>query len=111
MNNILSESPLFRSSGRAPRRKQRRQPGDDALDYASPAAVAIAAVASDVERLGVPEGHRARTRAALLDLARLLDAGELSWEGLREAVGFVMEYPAVGRRILPLLIPFLDRAA
>ena len=74
-------------------------------------AMAIAALGLEVEALGVPDGHRARTRAMLLDLSRRLDAPNLPWETLREAIGFVMEYPALGRRVIPLLLPFLDRAA
>ena len=74
-------------------------------------AMAIAALGLEVEALGVPDGHRARARAMLLDLSRRLDAPNLPWETLREAIGFVMEYPALGRRVIPLLLPFLDRAA
>ena len=77
----------------------------------SAVATAIAALGLEVEALGVPDGHRARARAMLLDLSRRLDAPNLPWETLREAIGFVMEYPALGRRVLPLLLPYLDRAA
>ena len=77
----------------------------------SSVALAIAALASEVEAFGVPVGHHARARAALLDLSRRLDDPALPWETLQEAMGLVMEYPALGRRVVPLLLPYLDRAA
>src|SRR5262249_34984951 len=80
-------------------------------DVRSPIPMAIAGLALEVEALGVPEGHRARARAVLLDLSRRLEAPTLSWESLREAMSFVMEFPALGRRMIPLLLPYFDRAA
>jgi len=77
----------------------------------SPIAIAVAAMALEVEALGVPEGHRARARAVLLDLSRALDGSNLQWTALREAMSFVMEFPGLGRRIVPLLLPYFDRAA
>jgi hypothetical protein len=77
----------------------------------SPIPLAIAALALEVESLGVPEGQRARVRAVLLDLSRRLDAPNLSWDVLREAMSSVMEFPVLGRRMVPLLLPYLDRAA
>jgi len=59
----------------------------------------------------VPEGQRSSARSALLDLARHLEHHDLTWDVLREAVTFVMEYPAIGRRVLPLLLPYLEEAA
>lgn len=77
----------------------------------SPIAIAVAALALEVEALGVPEGHRARARAVLLDLSRALDGSNLQWTALREATSFVMEFPGLGRRVVPLLLPYFDRAA
>jgi hypothetical protein len=77
----------------------------------SPVALAVAALASEVEALGVPDGQRARTRAALLDLSRRLDDPDLPWETLQEAMAFLMQNPELGRRVVPLLLPYLDRAA
>jgi hypothetical protein len=77
----------------------------------SPIPLAIAALALEVEAMGVPEGHRSRARAVLLDLSRRLDSPNLSWDALREAMTFVMEFPSLGRRMVPLLLPYLDRAA
>ena len=47
----------------------------------------------------------------LLDLAREFDDNRASWDTIRHAVVFVMEYPPLARRVLPLLIPYLDQAA
>jgi hypothetical protein len=80
-------------------------------DVRSPIPLAISALALEVEALGVPEGHRARARAVLLDLSRNLEAPNLTWETLRGAMNFVMEFPALGRRMMPLLLPYFDRAA
>ena len=66
---------------------------------------------TQVEALGVPEGQRSHARAILLDLSRRLDTPNLSWDALREAMTFVMEFPALGRRMIPLLLPYFDRAA
>ena len=79
--------------------------------YTAATAIAVGMAASDIQNLGVPKAQQDRVRSALLDLAGLLDAGELSWDALRGAVDFAMEHPAVARRVLPLLIPYLDRAA
>jgi len=92
----------------------RRGPQDrrtNPREIRSPIPLAIAALALEVESLGVPDGHRSRARAVLLDLSRRLDAPNLSWDALREAMSFVMEFPALGRRMVPLLLPYLDRAA
>jgi len=59
----------------------------------------------------VPAGERPRVREALLDLARKLDSKTLTWQQLRLTVEVVMEYPSIGRRLLPMIVPFLDRAA
>ena len=92
-----------------------RRTGQDrrtaAREIRSPIAIAVAALALEVEALGVPEGSRARARAVLLDLSRALDGSNLQWTALREATSFVMEFPGLGRRVVPLLLPYFDRAA
>jgi hypothetical protein len=93
-----------------PRRATQDRRGS-AREIRSPIPLAIAALALEVEALGVPEGHRSRARAVLLDLSRRLDSPNLSWDALREAMSFVMEFPSLGRRMVPLLLPYLDRAA
>jgi hypothetical protein len=103
---FLSSSPVFsvRGAGGTARPESSKQ-------ELSPSALAIMAMAVEIEALGVPEGDRPRVREALLDLARKLDTAQLSWRQLRMTVEVVMEYPAIGRRVLPMIVPFLDRAA
>jgi len=113
MEDFLLNSPVMRAK---PRPVQRRgaatAPGNvQPLPSRESAASRMLAIAAEVESLGVPEGQRARVRAALMDLARQLDEPELSWDVLRDAVQLVMEFPAIARRALPLLLPFLDLAA
>ncbi len=105
-DEFLSSSPVFsvRGAGGAQRPESSKQ-------ELSPSALAIMAMAVEIEALGVPEGDRPRVREALLDLARKLDTSQLSWRQLRMTIEVVMEYPAIGRRVLPMIVPFLDRAA
>ena len=103
---FLPDSPVFavRSAPGEPRSETVRP----AL---SPATLALMSMAVEIETLGVPESDRSRVREALLELARTLDTGQLSWQRLHATVSVAMEYPAVGRRVLPLIVPFVDRAA
>ena len=73
--------------------------------------LSLMSMAIEIESLGVAEADRSRVREALLELARTLDTRQLSWRQLHSTVVVVMEYPAVARRVLPLIVPFLDRAA
>ena len=106
-DELLRASSALSSLPRRP--APERTPG--AREVRSPIPLAIAALALEIEALGVPEGHRSRVRAMLLDLSRRLDAPNLTWGALRDAMSFVMEYPTLGRRMVPLLLPYFDRAA
>ena len=79
--------------------------------FESPTASALQALSAMVGEVGVPEGQRARARAALLDMARQLESREMTWDQMRDAVQFLMEFPPLARRALPLLLPYLDQAA
>jgi hypothetical protein len=105
-DEFLSSSPVFTVHGAA--NASRSESHKQEL---SPSALAIMAMAVEIEALGVPEGDRPRVREALLDLARKLDTSQLSWRQLRMTMEVVMEYPAIARRVLPMIVPFLDRAA
>ena len=74
----------------------------------SPVAATLIALASQVADLGVPDGKRAATRAALTDLARQLEDRTADWDTLCDAFQLAMKYPPMARRVIPLLIPFLD---
>lgn len=120
-DDFLSASPVFKSSGRPVARPQREpsRPAPAPVDdedltpkpLSTATAMAVAAIAAEVTRLGVPEGHRARIRASLIHLAEVVDQGALDWKELRGAVESAMEFPPIARRVIPLLIPFLDEAA
>mgnify|MGYP001581594061 CR=1 FL=1 len=77
----------------------------------SPAARELLALAVQVAELGVPARERAIVRAALIDLGRQMESPPINWEALRETVAFAMDHPALARRVLPLVLPYLDRAA
>lgn len=104
---FLRNSPVLSSAPRAVRKK-----APVVLEsFETPTASALQALSAMVAEIGVPEGHRARARAALIDMARLIDTHQMSWDNMREAVQFLMEFPPLARRALPLLLPHLDQAA
>jgi hypothetical protein len=110
VETFMRESPVLSATAR-PLPRFSEAPSASGAEP-SPTAATLAALAAEVGHLGVPEGHRAAARAELLDLARKVDSGQdLTWDSLRGVIGFVMEYPPLARRVIPMLIPFLDLAA
>jgi hypothetical protein len=106
MQEFMRSSPVLGASARPVRRPTRPRP-----THQTPAAATLTALASEVAHLSVPEGQRAAARAQLLELARSFDEQTLTWEALRSAITFAMDYPALARRVIPMLIPYLDLAA
>lgn len=82
-----------------------------AMSSPSPAAQDVMTLAEQVEELGVPARERPIVRAALIDLARQMDTPPVNWGALRETVAFAMDHPDLARRVLPLVLPYLDLAA
>ncbi|NOT34798.1 MAG: hypothetical protein HOP12_11590 [Candidatus Eisenbacteria bacterium] len=76
-----------------------------------PVATALSVMASEIDQLGVPEAERASARAILLEAALQFERRRYEWDTLRALMSFTMDYPPLARRILPLLIPYLDVAA
>ena len=74
-------------------------------------AIAVGSMAQDMDRMTIPAERQPEVRARLLELARHLERGDLEWSALRKAVWFAMEYPELARRIMPVLLPWIDRAA
>ena len=103
--NFLRSSPVLGATGRKVQRHH------DETGFQEPDAIAVAAMADDVGPLGVPLARQIETRARLIDLARRLEQGQIEWAVLRRAVWFAMEYPEVARRLMPVLLPWFDRAA
>jgi len=106
MAEFLRTSPVLKASARPVRRR-----GTNAPTTPSPLAASLFALASEVAHLGVPEGQRAEMRATLIELARRLDERSLDWETLRDSFHAVLDFPPLARRVIPLLIPYLDLAA
>lgn len=104
--DFMKSSPVL---GASPRRVT-RTPHDE-HGFGDPDALAVASIVHELGDMGVPEARYAETRARLLDLARRLERGELDWATLRKAVWFAMEYPDLARRLMPVLLPWMDRAA
>lgn len=104
---FLRNSPVLSSLARPVRRKE---PEAQAA-FRSPEAVEMLGLAASLGDFGVPADRSAHARLVLADLARRLENRDLTWDQLREAVQFALDYPPLARRILPLLLPFLDRAA
>jgi hypothetical protein len=77
----------------------------------SPAAQDVMTLAEMVEELGVPARESAILRAALIDLARQMDSPPVHWGALRDTVAFAMQHPELARRVMPLVMPYLDLAA
>lgn len=106
--------PRLEATAIAPPRPPRT--GEDLLQRSAPslgsyAARSFVALAADVEDLGVPAAHCERVRAALLDFAPRLDHGPMAWAQVSDVVALVMQYPELGRRALPLLLPHIYSAA
>jgi hypothetical protein len=103
--DFMNTSPVL---GARPKRASRpiETPG-----FGDPDAISVASMLSDLDGMSVPNERQAEVRARLMDLARRLERGDLEWAALRKAVWFVMEYPELARRVMPLLLPWIDRAA
>jgi hypothetical protein len=104
-DDFMRTSPVLGATGRKVQR-----PNED-TGFDDPDAIAVASMVHDLARLDVPAGRQPELRARLLDLARRIEQGELDWSALRKAVWFAMEYPELARRLMPVLLPWIDRAA
>jgi hypothetical protein len=103
--DFMRNSPVFGLQGRPVQR------ATDVTSFLDPDAVAVATLAGDLTRLGVPDAATGDLRAALLELASQLDAGQPTWDALSVAVAGSMAFPDLARRLLPVLLPWLERAA
>lgn len=103
--DFLRTSPVLGSTGRPVQRVS------DGTAFLDPDAVAVATLAREIGKLAVPESQRASLRAHLTDLAKRIETDTLDWEALRESVTIAMDHPELARRLMPILLPWLDRAA
>jgi hypothetical protein len=104
-DDFVRTSPVLGAAGRRVARRA------DAHEFTDPDAIAVASLVDDLSELGVPAGRHAEMRARLLDLARRIEHGTLDWSVLRKAMWFAMEHPELARRVVPVLLPWMDRAA
>ena len=105
-DEFMRSSPVL---GASARRAGRAAP--EVPDFGDADAIAVASMVQDLTRMEVPKERHAEVRARLMDLARRLERGELEWSALRKAVWFAREYPELARRLMPVLLPWIDRAA
>ena len=105
--DLLDSSPVFNVS---PRPVHLRG-GESEGRYHTATSIAMAAIATEVEAMGVPATDCPRARATLLELADHFERRDLTWDTVRDAVRLLVAYPVVARRVLPLLVPHLDEAA
>jgi len=106
--DFLRTSPVLGATGRKVQHALHESPEHG---FTEPDAIAVLSMVDELTLMGVPTTRQSETRARLLDLARRMEANDLQWSALRKAVWFAMEYPEVARRLMPLLLPWIDRAA
>ena len=106
--DFMRSSPVLGATGRKVQRAPHEAAGHGFTD---PDAIAIISIVDELTQLGVPATRQSETRARLLDLSRRIENNELEWNSLKKSVWFAMEYPEVARRVMPLLLPWIDRAA
>ncbi len=103
--DLLANSPLFALQGKPVLRTS------DATEFIDPDAVALATLAADLGRLGVPEAARSDLRVALLAVAAQIEAAKPEWVTMQGLVSAAMAHPELARRLMPILLPWLPRAA
>jgi hypothetical protein len=106
--DFMRTSPVLGATGR---KVQRAAQESAEHPFTDPDAIAIASMVDELTLMGVPTTRQSETRARLMDLARRIERADLEWNALRKAVWFAMEYPEVARRLMPMLLPWIDRAA
>lgn len=108
MEQWMQRSPVFRGGPRTPRTGI-AEPGPAVAE--PPASADLARVADELDALGVPPTRAAEIRRSLLALARATRSGPPGWDLVADALEHSGASPALARRLLPLLLPFTERAA
>ena len=106
MDRLLGSSRALRGPASTPR----PEPADAAPQPGSPAAELVQ-LAGDLETLGLSAARAGSARAALLALARAAQSEAPTWELVVEVLGHAGATPALARRVLPLLLEFIAKAA
>jgi hypothetical protein len=103
--DFLRDSPVLGLQGRPVQRPS------DTTQFLDPDAVALATLAADIGRHVSDEGAREPLRLSLLELATQIEAHAPEWGALRDLVAAAMAHPELARRLMPLVLPWLGRAA
>ncbi|MFN8587666.1 MAG: hypothetical protein U0704_07660 [Candidatus Eisenbacteria bacterium] len=103
--DFLRTSPVLGLTGKPVQRNT------DDTGFSDPDAIGIATLASDAGRHGVGEDRREQVRAELMELAIQFEAHAPQWATLQRAVTLSMEFPELAKRLMPIVLPWLGRAA
>lgn len=104
--DLLGRSPVFARRAPAPPPRRHAAPRS-----ASPVAAEFRALADELEALGLPAPQREHARRLFVEVAERCDAGAPPWEIVQEALRMASASPALARRAVPLLLPFIEAAA
>jgi hypothetical protein len=102
---FMRNSPVLGLQGRPVVR------ASDSTQFLEPDAVALATLAGDVARYVPDESAREPLRVALFELATQVEQKSPEWSALRDLVASAMAHPELARRLMPLVLPWLGRAA
>ncbi|MBI5171107.1 MAG: hypothetical protein HZA61_16595 [Candidatus Eisenbacteria bacterium] len=103
--DFLRSSPVLGLTGKPVQRNT------DDTGFSDPDAIAIATLAADAARLGVSEDEREQVRIELGGLAVEFEAHAPQWATLQRAVTLSMKHPELAKRLMPVVLPWLNRAA
>lgn len=103
--DFLRSSPVLGLTGRPVQRNT------DDTGFTDPDAIAVASLAAELGRLGVPEDEREPMRVELGGLAVEFEAHTPQWSTLQRAVTLSMKHPELAKRLMPVVLPWLNRAA
>jgi hypothetical protein len=103
--DFMRNSPVLGLQGRPVQRVS------DATQFLDPDAVALATLAADVGRFVPDDAAREALRTAMVEFAMQVEARSPEWSALRDLVASAMAYPELARRLMPIVLPWLGRAA
>ncbi len=102
---FLETSPVLSLTGRPVHRRT------DVTRFEHPDAVALATLAEDAARLGVPDDRREAVKSQLGELAQRFESGDPDWHLIAEVAREAMLHRPLAERLMPVLLPWLSRAA
>lgn len=103
--DFLRSSPVLGLTGKPVQRNT------DDTGFTDPDAIAVASLAAELGRLGVSEDEREPMRAELGGLAMEFETHAPQWSTLQRAVTMSMKHPELAKRLMPVVLPWLNRAA